>query len=361
MASFSGAAPARDAGVTDAPPPRRAKTKRVVSARARGRAGFAGWLYKASGGTRLRVKFDKRFFVLQDDVLAYYLSEDLAVKKGEVPLAGAELRGHQTRCLQDAFFVCALSGRVPEHLVETLATFESCRPRGGSRAGAELRPLGKGAKALNVFPPAECRFELRTAGRTWVLGVDPRHFEQRREWLEVLGRATGDSLAPAASPVEGWLWLRKSGKKDWAERLCQLSDDTVRAAGAYIKKQGRDMDGAWRRVAAPPAAATWRRVAAPPRPRRGSTREDESRRRRGCDVAIPRRRAAAWRRAPQVRARKAASAACCLEIGPLRGCVVERAAAVGASKGALLRFTATLRAGTEFRPSSRFRPSFVSA
>jgi hypothetical protein len=151
---------------------------------------MAGWLYKASGGTRFRVKFDRRWFVLGSGVLTYYVDASLKEEKGTIALADV----------------------------------------------VEANALVRGNATRGTFPPSECRFELRTAHRDWVLAVDPRELEigAKRKWLEVLARATGLRTARASElrpekPLKGWLWMRKANKSlGWKERFVVLEGGVLR-------------------------------------------------------------------------------------------------------------------------------------
>ena len=58
-----------------------ARDSKFMSAR------MCGWLYKASGGKKMVVKFDRRWFVLEGGVLRYYTSESLETEKGSIPLS----------------------------------------------------------------------------------------------------------------------------------------------------------------------------------------------------------------------------------------------------------------------------------
>ncbi|KAH8091197.1 7S RNA binding protein [Aureococcus anophagefferens] len=220
-----------------------------TSAFASSNPGLSGWLYKSSGGKRtILVKFDRRWFVLDGAVLRYYASDSLETEKGAIPLGDV----------------------------------------------VEVKTLVQGSATFGTFPPAECRFELVTSARNWVLAVDPKEDINalKKTWVDGISAATG--LVPRRSGLSfyaasagrdaarrgahsGFLWMRKANKKlGWKERLVALDGDVLRV----FKEQ------------------------------------------RGARI-------------------------CVAEIGPLAGCVVERVSASGrwTTKKTFLRFLVTLASG----------------
>ncbi|KAH8068059.1 7S RNA binding protein [Aureococcus anophagefferens] len=125
-----------------------------TSAFASSNPGLSGWLYKSSGGKRtILVKFDRRWFVLDGAVLRYYASDSLETEKGAIPLGDV----------------------------------------------VEVKTLVQGSATFGTFPPAECRFELVTSARNWVLAVDPKEDINalKKTWVDGISAATG--LVPRRS------------------------------------------------------------------------------------------------------------------------------------------------------------------
>ena len=196
-----------------------------TSAFASSNPGLSGWLYKSSGGKRtILVKFDRRWFVLDGAVLRYYTSDSLETEKGAIPLGDV----------------------------------------------VEVKTLVQGSATFGTFPPAECRFELVTSSRNWVLAVDPKEDINalKKTWVDGISAATG--LVPRRSGLSfyaasagrdaarrgahsGFLWMRKANKKlGWKERLVALDGDVLRV---FKEQRGaRPASSASRRLANPLAA-----------------------------------------------------------------------------------------------------------
>ena len=226
-----------------------------TSAFASSNPGLSGWLYKSSGGKRtILVKFDRRWFVLDGAVLRYYTSDSLETEKGAIPLGDV----------------------------------------------VEVKTLVQGSATFGTFPPAECRFELVTSARNWVLAVDPKEDINalKKTWVDGISAATG--LVPRRSGLSfyaasagrdtarrgahsGFLWMRKANKKlGWKERLVALDGDVLRV---FKEQRG-----------ARPASSASRRLANPP-PRQASASRRSAPSRAASSSACP-RRAAGRRRRP---------------------------------------------------------------
>ncbi|KAJ8598315.1 hypothetical protein CTAYLR_007541 [Chrysophaeum taylorii] len=138
-----------------------------------------GWLYKASGG-RWKKHFDRRHFVMEVGRLRYWKDESKKSGcKGEILL---------------------------QEIVEVVW---SCR-------------------SDEKFPPAECRFEVRTRERDWCLAVAPDAMDAKREWVEALSAASGAPILEAGE-LSAWLWMRKAVRElGWKQRLVTSEGDSLR-------------------------------------------------------------------------------------------------------------------------------------